>query len=208
MGRCQSVEMQSILLALQAMHDDSGDVTIWLERWRDGDQEALHQLIPLVYDALHRIADSYMRRERDEHTLQSTALINEVYLRLQKQRKVNWGDRKHFLVFAAMMMRNVLTDYARAQLADRRGGETVIHVPLTDESAWVGTSPEQVIDVANALKRLEALDERKARVVELRYFLAMTMDETADTLNISLATAERDLKFARSWLNRELNPKM
>jgi RNA polymerase sigma factor (TIGR02999 family) len=188
------------------MQEDPGEVTIWLQRWRDGDQEALHQLIPLVYDTLHRIADSYMRRERDEHTLQSTALINEVYLRLQKQRQVNWGDRKHFFVFAAMMMRNVLTDYARAQLADRRGGENVVHVPLTDESAWVGTSPEQVIDIANALKRLEALDERKARVVELRYFLAMTMEETADTLNVSLATAERDLKFARSWLNRELNP--
>ncbi len=188
------------------MHEDSGDVTIWLQRWRDGDQEALHQLIPLVYDTLHRIADSYMRRERDEHTLQSTALINEVYLRLQKQRKVNWEDRKHFFVFAAMMMRNVLTDYARAQLAERRGGETVVHVPLTDESAWVGTSPEQVIDLANALKRLEALDERKARVVELRYFLALTMEETAETLNVSLATAERDLKFARSWLNLELSP--
>ena len=187
------------------MHQDSGDVTIWLERWRDGDQEALHQLIPLVYDTLHRIADSYMRRERDEHTLQSTALINEVYLRLQKQRKVNWEDRKHFFVFAAMMMRNILTDYARAQLAERRGGETVVHVPLTDESAWVGTSPEQVIDIANALKRLEALDERKARVVELRYFLAMTMEETAEALDISLATAERDLKFVRSWLNRELS---
>lgn len=188
------------------MHENSGDVTIWLQRWRDGDQEALHQLIPLVYDTLHRIADSYMRRERDDHTLQSTALINEVYLRLQKQRKVNWEDRKHFFVFAAMMMRNVLTDYARAQLAERRGGENVVYVPLTDESAWVGTSPEQVIDIANALKRLEALDERKAQVVELRYFLAMTMEETAEALDISLATAERDLKFARSWLNRELSP--
>src|SRR5579875_2158962 len=114
---------------------DPGDVTIWLQRWRDGDQEALHQLIPLVYDTLHRIADSYMRRERGEHTLQSTALVNEVYLRLHKQRKVNWGDRKHFFVFAAMMMRNVLTDYARAQLAERRGGENVVHVPLTHESA-------------------------------------------------------------------------
>jgi RNA polymerase sigma factor (TIGR02999 family) len=188
------------------MSGDSGDVTIWLQRWRDGDQEALHQLIPLVYDTLHRIADSYMRRERDDHTLQSTALINEVYLRLLKQRKVNWDDRKHFFVFAAMMMRNILTDYARAQLAQRRGGESVIHVPFTDESAWVGNSPEQVIDIANALKRLEALDERKAQVVELRYFLALTIYETAEALNISLATAERDLKFARSWLNRELSP--
>jgi RNA polymerase sigma factor (TIGR02999 family) len=187
------------------MIEDAGEVTSWLQRWRDGDQDALHQLIPLVYDTLHRIADSYMRRERDEHTLQSTALINEVYLRLQKQHKVNWEDRKHFFVFAAMMMRNVLTDYARAQLAERRGGGAVMHVPLTDESAWVGTSPEQVIDITDALKRLETLDERKARVVELRYFLAMTMDETAEALNISLATAERDLKFARSWLNRELS---
>jgi len=187
------------------MADGNSEVTQLLQRWREGDPEVLDTLIPLVYDQLHAIAAGYMRRERDDHTLQPTALVNEVYLRLLNQRKITWHDRVHFFVFAARMMRNILKDHARAHLADRRGGADVIRLPLSDEVAWVGTSPEQLLDLNRALDHLEQMDPRKAQLVELRFFLGLTMDEVADVLAVSLATAERDLKFSRSWLHHELN---
>ena len=183
-----------------------GDVTVLLERWRGGDAAVLDRLMPLVYDELHSIARGYMRRERDDHTLQPTALVNEVYLRLLRQRSVNWNDRAHFFTFAARMMRNILKDHARAHLAERRGGAGAIKLPLSEEMAWVGSSPEGMLDLNSALDKLETLDTRKAQLVELRFFLALTMDEAAEVLGVSLATAERDLKFSRSWLYRELNP--
>jgi RNA polymerase sigma-70 factor, ECF subfamily len=187
------------------MADGTGEVTLLLQRWQKGDPEVLGALIPLVYQQLHAIAQGYMRRERGDHTLQPTALVNEVYMRLLNQRKVSWNDRVHFFVFAACIMRNILKDHARAYAADRRGG-SMMHLPMSDELAWVGTSPEQLLDLNRALDKFELLDARKAQLVELRFFLALTMDEAADVLGISLATAERDLKFARSWLHRELNP--
>jgi len=187
-----------------SMAEDAGEVTLLLERWRTGDPEVLGDLIPLVYEQLHAIAQGYMRRERGDHTLQPTALVNEVYMRLLNQRKIGWSDRVHFYVFAARMMRNILKDHARAHLADRRGGKDSIHLPLSDEIAWVGSSPEEVLDLNRALERLETLDPRKAQLVELRFYLALTMEEASDVLAISIATAERDLKFARSWLHREL----
>ncbi len=186
------------------MADANGEVTLLLQRWRQGDPQVLDDLIPLVYEQLHAIASGYMQRERDDHTLQPTALVNEVYLRLLNQRKITWGDRVHFFVFAARMMRNILKDHARAHIADRRGGAGVIKLPLSEELAWVGTSPEQLLDLNRALDRLEQMDVRKAQLVELRFFLALTMEEAADVLEISLATAERDLKFSRSWLHQEL----
>jgi RNA polymerase sigma factor (TIGR02999 family) len=186
------------------MADADGEVTKMLERWREGDPEVLENLIPLVYQQLHRIARGYMRRERDDHTLQPTALVNEVYMRLLNQRKITWNDRGHFFTFAARMMRNILKDHARAHLAERRGGPGAIRLPLTDEVAWVGSSSADILDLNRALDRLELLDKRKAQLVELRFFLALTMEETAEALSISLATAERDLKFSRSWLFHEL----
>jgi len=186
------------------MADSDGEVTRLLERWREGDPEVLDDLIPLVYSQLHRIAEGYMRRERDDHTLQPTALVNEVYMRLLKQQKVSWQDRGHFYTFAARIMRNILKDHARAHLADRRGGPGSIRLPLSDEVAWVGTSSTEILDLNRALDRLEQIDQRKAHLVELRFFLALTMEETAEVLSISLATAERDLKFSRSWLFHEL----
>lgn len=189
----------------ESMDADSGEVTLLLKRWQQGDPEVLGALIPLVYQQLHTIAQGYMRRERDDHTLQPTALVNEVYMRLLNQRKITWDDRVHFFVFAARIMRNILKDHARAHLADRRGGGAM-HLPVSEELAWVGTSPEQLLDLSRALDKLETLDARKAQLIELRFFLALTMDEAADVLGISLATAERDLKFARSWLHRALNP--
>jgi RNA polymerase sigma factor (TIGR02999 family) len=187
------------------MANSEGEVTQLLERWRDGNPEVLDSLMPLVYSQLHRIAKGYMRREREDHTLQPTALVNEVYMRLLNQRKITWNDRGHFFTFAARMMRNILKDHARAHLAERRGGPGAIRLPLTDEIAWVGTSSADILDLNRALDRLEQLDQRKAQLVELRFFLALTMEESAEVLSISLATAERDLKFSRSWLFHELN---
>ena len=180
-------------------------MTLLLQRWREGEPAALEGLIPLVYAQLHTIARGYMGRERHDHTLQPTALVNEVYMRLLAQRKVTWFDRVHFFVFAAKMMRNILKDHARAHVAERRGGAGLLKVPLSEELAWVGGSPEQLLDLNRALDKLEAVDARKARLVELRFFLALTMVEAAEILGLSLATVERDLKFARSWLHRELN---
>jgi len=186
------------------MTEADGEVTRMLDRWREGDPDVLESLIPLVYGQLHRIARGYMRRERDDHTLQPTALVNEVYMRLLNQRKITWNDRGHFFTFAARMMRNILKDHARAHLAERRGGPGAIRLPLSEELAWVGSSSVEILDLNRALDRLEQLDERKARLVELRFFLALTMEEVAEVLSISLATAERDLKFSRSWLYHEL----
>jgi len=188
------------------MDETNGDVTQMLQRWRAGEPEVLDDLIPIVYDQLHAIAAGYMRRERDDHTLQPTALVNEVYLRLFNQRKITWNDRVHFFVFAARMMRNILKDHARAHIADRRGGPGSIRLPLSEELAWVGSKPEEILDLNRALDRLEQMDARKAQLVELRFFLALTMEEAAEVLSISLATAERDLKFSRSWLYQELHP--
>jgi RNA polymerase sigma factor (TIGR02999 family) len=186
------------------MVDADGEVTRLLERWREGDPDVLENLIPLVYGQLHRIAEGYMRREREDHTLQPTALVNEVYMRLLSQRKVTWHDRGHFYTFAARIMRNILKDHARAHLAERRGGPGAIRLPLSDELAWVGTSSAEILDLNRALDRLEKLDPRKAHLIELRFFLALTLEETAEVLSISLSTAERDLKFSRSWLYQEL----
>jgi RNA polymerase sigma factor (TIGR02999 family) len=185
------------------MEPDNGEVTVLLQRWKEGDKEVLERLTPLVYEQLHAIARGYMHRERGDHTLQPTALVGEVFLRLMNQRKAVWNDRVHFYVFAASIMRNILKDHARAHLADRRGGGAV-KMPLSDELAWVGSSPEAVLDLHRALDRLETLDARKAKIVELRFFLSLSMEEAAEVMSLSLATAERDLKFARSWLHREL----
>ena len=199
------VAKHNILRLISAMDNVEGEVTQLLQRWRTGDHEALEHLLPLVYSQLHAIAKGYMRRERDDHTLQPTALINEVYLRLLNQKTVTWNDRIHFFTFAARMMRNILKDHARAHLADKRGGVKALHLPLSEEVAWIGSSPEGLLDLNRALDRLEQVDARKAQLIELRFFLACTMEEAADVLAISLATAERDLKFSRSWLYKELH---
>jgi len=184
--------------------DQEGEITQLLERWRTGDSAAFEAMVPLVYEQLHRIAAGLMRREREDHTLQPTALLNEVYMRLVRQKKADWNDRRHFFTFAAKLMRNILTDYARARLAKRRGGSEWIKMELSEDMAFIGSEAEEVLDLNSALERLEDLDPRKARIVEMRYFLAFTTEEAAEALEISVATAERDLKFARSWLYREL----
>lgn len=182
--------------------ENPGDVTLLLQAWQAGDSVNLQRLVPLVYDDLHRIAVGLMRRERTDHTLQPTALLNELYMRLLRQRKMSCEDRQHFFIFAARLMRNILTDHARARMAQCRGGgwEHTGDLPKSSFLTWIGTSDEDMLDLNRALDRLEEQDPRKARLVELRFFLSCTTEEACEILAISHATAERELRFARAWL--------
>src|SRR5688572_4038065 len=180
-----------------------GEITQILNEWKEGNREAFDRLMPLVYRELRNIATGLMRRERSGHTLQPTALLHELYFRLAQQRRVGIGDRGHFYTFAAKLMRMILVDHARSRNAQRRGGPN-IRVPLSDELSWLGDKDSDFLDLNRALDRLEQIDVRKARMVELRFFLAFTVDEIAEVLDVSKATVDRDLKFIRGWLYREL----
>ncbi len=182
-----------------------GEITRLLQEWRGGDRKAFEQVIPLIYDQLHAIALGMMRRERSDHTLQPTALVHELYFRLERQHSVEWQDRGHFFTFAAKLMRMILVDHARAHNAERRGGPNTIRLPLSEDMAWLGQSNADMLDLDRALDRLEQLDARKARLIELRFFLSLTVDEASQVLSVSPATIDRDLRFARSWLYRELH---
>lgn len=184
--------------------EPDGEVTRLLQSWREGDPDAFQRLIPVVYDQLHRIALGLMRRERSDHTLQATALLNELYVRLLNQRKISWEARGHFFTFTARLMRNILVDHARSRGAQRRGGTEQWKIPITEDLPWIGDTDEELLDLTRALDKLERLDPRKARIVEMRFFLSFTTIETADVLGISVATVERELKFVRGWLFREL----
>jgi len=180
------------------------DISRLLRQWSDGNRAALEELLPLVYDELHRQAARYLRRERVGHTLQTTALIHEAYLRLIDQRDVRWQSRTHFFAIAAQMMRRVLIDYARAKHREKRGGGDV---RLPFDTATLVATDEHSIDLMaldHALKRLAELDEQQARVVELRYFGGLSLEETAEVLHISRATTARDWEVAKAWLRREL----
>jgi RNA polymerase sigma factor (TIGR02999 family) len=181
----------------------SGEITQLLSEWRGGNREAFDRLVPLVYGELRNIATGLMRRERGSHTLQPTALLHELYFRMVQQRKVAIGDRSHFYTFSAKLMRMILVDHARARNADRRGGDS-LRVPVSDELPWLGATESDTLDLNRALDRLEQIDARKTRILELRFFLCFTIDEIAEILDLSKATVDRDLKFARSWLYREL----
>jgi RNA polymerase sigma factor (TIGR02999 family) len=184
---------------------EPGDITRLLREWRDGQPDAFQSLLPLVYGDLHRIAGGYLNRERPGHTLQATALVHELYLKLCDQREANWKDRAHFFTFTAKLMRMILTDHARRRLSDKRGSGAE-HLPLSDEFPWVDVNGPQFIDFDFALEELERIDRRKAQMVELCHVLGYTTPESAEIMDISLATAERDLKFARGWLYRRLRP--
>jgi len=184
--------------------DQPGEITLLLKQWGAGDANALSNLASLAYSELRAIAAGYLRREGREHTLQATGLVNELYLRLARQRGARLSDRRHFYVFAAMMMRRILRDYAREAGAQKRPGGTSVRIPLHPDIAWVDAAGEEMLALDNALAELEAADERKARVIELRYFLGCTSDETADLLGLARATVDRDAQFARTWLYRRL----
>jgi len=183
---------------------ESGEITVLLQRWKDGDREALAQLVPHVYPHLHDVAAAYLRRESGGHTLQPTALVNELYLKLMKQRKADWADRGHFYAFAAKVMRQILVDHGRKVHTEKRGGG-MEPVPLSEELAWVNLNSGDMIDVNRALDELEAVDARKVRLAELYFFLGCTAAESASLLGISASTAERDLLLLRSWLYARLN---
>ncbi len=176
------------------------DVTDLLHEWRQGDHQALDKLTALVYDELRRIAHRYLRHERDYHTLQTTALINEAYLRLMGQQHAGWQNRQHFFAVTAQIMRHVLIDYARRRHYAKRGGKEAQRVSLGDETIMSHTRARELIELDEALKDLARLDERKSQVVELRYFGGLSIEETADVLNISPMTVRRDWQIAKAWL--------
>jgi len=170
-----------------------------------GRSDALDRLMPVVYNELHRLAHIQLRAEHDGHTLNTTALVHETYLRLAGIEQIQWKDRVHFFAVAARLMRRILIDYARARKRDKRGG-TWVRIPLGDGLEAPGAAPDALLALDDALVRLEALNERLCRVVECRCFVGMSVDETATALRTSPATVKRDWAFARAWLNRALSP--
>ena len=180
------------------------DVTGLLRAWSNGDDTALEQLVPIVEDELRRLARARMVRERRNHTLQPTALVNEVFLRFNSARGLEWRDRSHFLAIAARLMRRVLVDHARARGYRKRGGQAE-RVTLDGSVLELSQPPVDFIDLDRALDRFASLDERRARVVELRFFGGLTVEETADVLRVSAETVNRDWRLARLWLLRELD---
>ena len=184
--------------------DEAPNITRMLREWSGGNREVLEDLMPLVYTELHRQAARFLSRERRDHTLQTTALINEAFLKLIDQREVNWESRTHFFAIAANLMRRILVDYARAKKREKRGGDAV-KLPL-EEAVLVAGKEKNVdlIGLDEALTRLEKIDERQARIVELRYFADLTLEETAKTLGISRTTVADDWAMAKAWLRREL----
>jgi len=179
-----------------------GEVTALLRDWSGGDQRALERLIPLVYRELRKLAASYLRGERSDHTLQPTALVHEAYLRLVDQRGVDWRNRAHFFGIAARMMRRVLVDHARRRLAAKRDG-AAYRISGSGDPIEPERDPD-VLALDLALDGLEALDPRQARIVELRFFGGLTVEETAEVTGISTATVKREWQTARAWLAREL----
>lgn len=178
------------------------DITDLLIAWTSGREEALAELLPRVYDELRRLAASRLRHERADHTLQPTALVHEAYLRLIDQRRMKWRNRGQFYAIAAQIMRRILVDHARAQHADKRGGDwTQVSI---DTAMRERSTDVDLTALDEALVRLAAVDPQQAKIVELRYFGGLTIDETADALNISPATVSRDWTMARAWLRHEL----
>ena len=182
--------------------DRPGPFTQLLLNWRNGDATALARLTPLVYDELHRLARRYMSQERPGHTLQATALVNEAYLKLVDSQRVQWQGRSHFVAVAAQLMRRILVDFARQRNYQKRGGDWR-QVTLHEDVAIAGPESD-FIELDEALQRLDTFDSRKARVVEMRFFGGLTLEETAEVLNVSIDTIGRDWNAAKACLLREL----
>lgn len=182
----------------------SPEISQLLAAWGNGDRQALDELTPLVYEELRKLAHHYMSRERPGHTLQTTALVNEAYLRLVNQNETHWQNRSHFFGIAAQLMRRILVDHARNHARGKRGGG--VRNESFDEAAVL--SPERgavVVALDDALKKLAEIDCRKCRVVELRYFGGLTVEETAEVLKVSPVTVKRDWSVAKAWLHREIS---
>ncbi len=191
------------LVLSESFEPMSEQVTVLLHQWRQGDEAALEVLTPIVFDELRRLASSYMRRESAGHTLQPTALLNEAYLRLAQQQNQNWENRAHFFGVAAHLMRVILVDHARSKNRAKRGGGAP-KLSIQEALDAAVERPETLVHLDDALKELSAFDERKAKVIEMRFFGGMTIEETAEALSISVATVGREQRMAEAWLNRYL----
>jgi RNA polymerase sigma factor (TIGR02999 family) len=186
------------------MDHPAAQITQLLRAWSEGDQTALDRLMPVVYENLHRLAQSYMAQERPDHTLQATSLVHETYLRLLDAAQPSWQDRAHFFAVCARMMRRVLVDWARARQATKRGGEER-PLCLQEAVAEVGDTGMDLVAVDDVLTALAAVDARKSQVVEMRFFGGLSVKETAAVLKVSEQTVLRDWRLAKSWLQRELD---
>jgi RNA polymerase sigma-70 factor, ECF subfamily len=180
-----------------------GEVTSLLLEYAQGSQEAADKLIPVVYEELKRLARGYMRRENPSHSLQTTALVHEAYLKLVRQQDVNWQGRAHFIGVAAQLMRRILIDHAKGRLREKRGGEQVV-VSLNEALTISPERSEELLKLDEALERLSKLDARQSRIVELRFFGGLSIEETAEFLGISPKTVKRDWTVAKAWLRSEL----
>jgi RNA polymerase sigma factor (TIGR02999 family) len=180
------------------------EITLLLARWSSGDKAALDELIPLVYPELRRLARIFMGREDSGHTLQTSALINEAYLRLVNQQEVDWQDRAHFFAVASQVMRHILVDHARRHRYGKRGGGAA-HVPIDEVAIVCDERAVELIALDDALTRLAAIDERKSQIVELRFFGGLTVEETAELMKLAPITIMREWRAAKAWLGREIS---
>jgi RNA polymerase sigma factor (TIGR02999 family) len=187
------------------LQPSKGEITVLLAKWKDGEPSAFQELMPLVYPHLREVAAAYIRRERNPDVLQGTELVHELYLRLLNQKKAVGEDRGHFYAFAAKVMRMILIDHAREMQTLSRGGD-LDRVSLSDDLAWIDIDGPELLDLDRALDELGQSDAAKVQLVELRYFLGCTVDETADLMQRSRTSVNRDLKFVRSWLYSRLYP--
>lgn len=180
-------------------------VTQLLVDWSKGDQAAIEKLMPLVYSELRRLASNYLRRERQGHTLQPTALVNEAYLKLVDQRNAKWQNRAQFFGISAQLMRRILVDHARQHQAEKRGGSEQQRLSITSAEALIKQPEVDLLALNEALEQLSKLDPQQCRIVELKFFGGLSIEETAEVLGIGHATVERDWKMARAWLRRQLD---
>jgi RNA polymerase sigma factor (TIGR02999 family) len=186
------------------MPEADGDITRLLGQLRAGNHDVAAQLVPLIYDELRRIAGAQMRRERPSHTLQATAVVNEAYIRLAGDKDIQWQNRAHFFAIAAVTMRRVLLDYARQRHAGRRGGEGARKVDLDANLLVCDDRLEDVVALDQVLSRLSVMDPDQGRIVELRFFAGLNVEETAEVMGISTSTVKREWRLAKAWLDREL----
>src|SRR6266849_6939763 len=183
---------------------DSTNVTLLLKRYSSGDQDALAELVPQVYDELHRLASFYLQSERVDHTLQTTALVHEAYLRLVDQKQVEWSNRSHFFGVAAQMMRRILVDHARKHASLKRGG-SFARISLEQAAVFSRERPRELIVVDELLTRLASLDPQGSRIVELRFFAGLSLEETAEVMGLSIARVRREWSATKAWLTREMS---
>jgi len=185
------------------LNSSPGEITLLLQQWTRGERDAFDRLMPLVYPHLCQLAAAYIRGERNAGVLQATALVHEVYLRLIGLKKTEWADRSHFYTFSAKVMRRILTEHARGSDRQKRGGGAE-HVPLSEQIPWIQIDGESMVELNRALDELEAIDPLGVQLVELRFFLGCTAEETAEILRMSKATVNREVRVVKSWLYRRI----